>query len=104
MAVTRRRFLTTAAAGSAVALITGPELFSSAESAGAASPAGDVVGKVTVGYQGWFACAGDGAPIGGWWHWSQNWGQAPSPGNNVIKAWPDMREYSHVYQTAYSNL
>src|ERR1041384_952954 len=29
----------------------------------AASPPGDVVGKVTVGYQGWFACVGDGAPI-----------------------------------------
>ena len=32
----------------------------------AGSPPGDVVGKVTVGYQGWFSCAGDGAPIGGW--------------------------------------
>ena len=32
-----------------------------------------------VGYQGWFACIGDGAPINGWWHWSQNWGQPPSP-------------------------
>ena len=25
------------------------------------SPAGDVVGKITVGYQGWFACKGDGS-------------------------------------------
>jgi len=33
------------------------------------------------------------------WHWSQNWSQPPSPSNNVIKAWPDMREYAHVYQT-----
>jgi hypothetical protein len=70
----------------------------------AASPAGDVVGKISVGYQGWFACAGDGAPIGGWWHWSQNWSQAPSPSNNAIKAWPDMSEYAHAYPTAYSNL
>ncbi|MEY9932738.1 chitodextrinase [Catenulispora sp. GP43] len=103
MTVTRRRFLTTAAAGSAAALIAGPELLA-APAARAASPAGDVVGKITVGYQGWFACAGDGAPINGWWHWSQNWSQTPSPSNNVIKAWPDMREYTHTYQTAYANL
>ncbi|MDX3854725.1 xylosidase, partial [Streptomyces sp. AK02-01A] len=32
-----------------------------------ASPPGDVVGKITVGYQGWFACIGDGAPINSWW-------------------------------------
>src|SRR5215471_9371116 len=69
----------------------------------AASAAGDVVGKITVGYQGWFACIGDGAPINGWWHWSQNWSQAPSPSNNVIKAWPDMREYAATYRTAYAN-
>jgi len=103
MTLTRRRFLTTAAAGSATALIAGPELLA-APAARAASPAGDVVGKITVGYQGWFACAGDAAPINGWWHWSQNWSQTPSPSNNVIKAWPDMREYTHTYQTAYANL
>ncbi|WP_027345153.1 DUF7910 domain-containing protein [Hamadaea tsunoensis] len=74
------------------------------EAASAAGPPGDVVGKITVGYQGWFACAGDGAPINGWWHWSQNWGQAPSPSNNAIKAWPDMREYARTYATAYPNL
>jgi len=65
---------------------------------------GDVVGKITVGYQGWFACIGDAAPIHAWWHWSQNWGQAPSPSNNNIKAWPDMREFTAQYQTAYANL
>jgi hypothetical protein len=73
-------------------------------SASAASPAGDVVGKISVGYQGWFACIGDGAPINAWWHWSQNQGSAPSPSNNVIKAWPDMREYARGFQTAYANL
>ncbi len=35
----------------------------------AASPPGDVIGKITVGYQGWFACVGDGAPINSWWHY-----------------------------------
>jgi hypothetical protein len=76
----------------------------SAARAAAASPAGDVVGKITVGYQGWFACAGDNAPINAWWHWSNDWGQPPSPTNNWINVWPDMREYSHGYQTAYANL
>jgi hypothetical protein len=72
--------------------------------ASAASPPGDVVGKITVGYQGWFACTGDGAPINGWWHWTQNWSQPPSPSNTGTKAWPDMREYTKGYQTAYANL
>ncbi|MFC1419420.1 discoidin domain-containing protein [Streptacidiphilus cavernicola] len=101
MAVSRRTFLGTVLAGSAVSAIG---VFSGTQAARAASPAGDVVGKITVGYQGWFACAGDGAPINGWWHWSQNWSQTPSTGNNVIKAWPDMREYAHAYPTAYPNL
>jgi hypothetical protein len=70
----------------------------------AASPVGDVVGKISVGYQGWFACIGDGAPINGWWHWSANWSQPPSPSNNAIPAWPDVREYTTTYQTAYANL
>lgn len=90
----------TAVAGSAA--VSATALWPS--SASAASPAGDVVGRITVGYQGWFACIGDGAPINGWWHWSQNMSQAPSPGNNNIKAWPDMREYAKTYQTAYANL
>ncbi len=103
MTISRRRFLTSAMAGSALAAT--PELVSAlARPAFAASPPGDVVGKITVGYQGWFACPGDGAPINGWWHWSQNWGQPPSPSNNAIKAWPDMREYAHGYPTAYANL
>ena len=94
MNLSRRSFLL----GSAAA-VAGSATASAASSwpspAQAASPAGDVVGKITVGYQGWFACIGDGAPINGWWHWSQNWAQPPSPTNNAIKAWPDMREYTH---------
>ncbi|WP_432160315.1 discoidin domain-containing protein [Streptomyces sp. NRRL F-5630] len=70
----------------------------------AASPPGDVVGKITVGYQGWFACSGDGAPINGWWHWSQNWGQPPSPANTAIVSWPDVSEYEHTYRSAYPAL
>jgi hypothetical protein len=98
MNLSRRSFLG-AALGSAAAVAAS----SWSSAASAASAAGDVVGKVTVGYQGWFACIGDGAPIDGWWHWSQNWSQPPSPGNNAIKAWPDMREYARWYQTGYAN-
>jgi hypothetical protein len=96
MEISRRAFVGLAAAGAATAALPG--------TAYAASPPGDVVGKITVGYQGWFACGGDGSPINGWWHWSNNWGQPPSQGNNAIKAWPDVREYSRVYRSAYNNL
>ena len=69
-----------------------------------ASPVGDVVGKITVGYQGWFACTGDGSPINAWWHYTQNWAQAPSATNNGIKSWPDVRDYTSTYQTNWPNL
>ena len=69
-----------------------------------ASPPGDVVGKVTVGYQGWFAAIGDGSPINAWWHWTQNWSQTPSSTNKGIKSWPDVREYTTTYATGWSNL
>lgn len=70
----------------------------------AASPVGDVVGKVSVGYQGWFACNGDNSPMNNWWHWANNWGATPSSGNNAIKSWPDVSEYTQTYQTAWANL
>ncbi|WP_033259700.1 MULTISPECIES: discoidin domain-containing protein [Kitasatospora] len=99
MVVSRRVFLqAAAAAGLATGLALGEA------PARAASAPGDVVGKVTVGYQGWFACPGDGAPINGWWHWAQNWGQAPSNTNKSIVAWPDVREYPKTYATAFANL
>src|SRR5882724_5511268 len=96
MKISRRTFLEVTASAAALAVL--PE-----GTARAASPAGDVVGKITVGYQGWFACIGDGAPINGWWHWSQNMAQAPSPSNTNIKAWPDMREYTATYKSAFAN-
>ncbi|MFF4339697.1 discoidin domain-containing protein [Kitasatospora sp. NPDC001540] len=99
MVVSRRVFLQAAAAAG---LTTGLALGEAP--AHAASAPGDVVGKVTVGYQGWFACPGDGAPINGWWHWSRNWGAAPSPANSAIVAWPDVREYPRTYATAFANL
>ena len=60
LTLSRRTFLGSAAAGAAAvsSLPLGQAV--------AASPVGDVVGKITVGYQGWFACAGDNAPINTW--------------------------------------
>ncbi|MEV6815190.1 discoidin domain-containing protein, partial [Micromonospora sp. NPDC051296] len=103
MALTRRTLIGSIAAGSALAA-TGDLVPTAARPAHAASPPGDVVGKITVGYQGWFSCPGDGAPIGGWWHWSRDRFQPPSPSNTTIVSWPDLREYAHGYPTAYPNL
>jgi hypothetical protein len=68
------------------------------------SPAGDVVGKITVGYQGWFACKGDGSSINAWWHWGQDWSQTPSPTNKAMASWPDVRDYTNRYATNFANL
>jgi hypothetical protein len=103
MRVSRRTVLASALAGSTLAALSGIEL-ARARAAAAGSPAGDVVGKITIGYQGWFACVGDAAPINGWWHWSSDWSRPPSPSNTINKAWPDMREYTHAYPTAFQNL
>ncbi|KAF5993151.1 discoidin domain-containing protein [Streptomyces sp. WAC00263] len=103
MGVTRRVFLRAAIAATAVGTVgaTGTVL---APTASAASSPGDVVGRISVGYQGWFACVADGAPINGWWHWSQDWGRSPSPNNTNITCWPDVREYTNTYQTSYAAL
>ena len=98
MVVSRRQLLAT----SALAAVAAPLGTSTATKA--ASPPGDVVGKITVGYQGWFAAIGDGSPINGWWHWANNWGQSPSPGNNAIVSWPDVRDYTNRYATSWNNL
>lgn len=65
---------------------------------------GDVVGKVSVGYQGWFNAQGDGSPFGCWFHWSHNC-DAPAPNTNVkFELYPDTREYSKLYQSNLANL
>ena len=107
MTISRRKLMISGAAASAAATggVFSARLAGAAEepaaaakpgAAPAASPVGDVVGKVTVGYQGWFACPGDGAPINGWWHWSRDMSRPPSPDNTTIASWPDMREYDHT--------
>ncbi|MFM0738684.1 lectin [Paraburkholderia xenovorans] len=106
MRISRRSILKSSAAAVALAAMDIPLLSRAlaASQRAQVSPAGDVVGKITVGYQGWFAAIGDGAPINGWWHWSLNWSQTPSPTNVAIKAWPDMHEYAHGYQSGFSSL
>ncbi len=52
--------------------------------------AGTLTGKVMCGYQGWFACEGDGADRG-WAHWTKTRGPL-APGNAKIDLWPDVSE------------
>jgi hypothetical protein len=107
MKMSRRTLLGATAAGATVAAVGGFEiatLNADAAVAPAVSPPGDVVGKITVGYQGWFSAAGDGAPINGWWHYGQNWGATPSPSNKAIKSWPDVRDYTRTYKTGFADL
>lgn len=68
------------------------------------SSSGDVIGKISVGYQGWFNAKGDGSPFGCWFHWSNNC-DAPTPNTNVkFEVYPDTREYSKLYQSNLANL
>jgi len=46
--------------------------------------------KLLMGYQGWFACAGDGSPAGGWVHWFRN--NNPVATNATVDFWPDISE------------
>ncbi|KOV86684.1 discoidin domain-containing protein [Nocardia sp. NRRL S-836] len=96
MSLSRRTLL-----GSA---LTAPALGLLPAAARAASPPGDVVGKITVGYQGWFACRGDGSPIDGWWHWNDDWSRPPAPPTSSVKVWPDVREYARTYRTGFADL
>ncbi|GAA2635517.1 discoidin domain-containing protein [Dactylosporangium fulvum] len=103
MSLSRRKVLAGGLAAAGLSA-TGYLAATGTGTAEAASAPGDVVGKISVGYQGWFACPGDGAPINQWWHWSRNGGQPPSPSNTTIVSWPDMRELTRGYTTAYANL
>ena len=49
-----------------------------------------LAGKVMCGYQGWFACEGDGAEIG-FQHWTKRGGSL-GPGNAKVDLWPDVSE------------
>jgi hypothetical protein len=58
-----------------------------------------LVGKIMCGYQGWFACPGDGSGRS-WAHWANG---APFDYTNLkIEMWPDMNEYSRKYLTGFT--
>jgi hypothetical protein len=79
--------------------------FDASEPALAASDPGDVVGKVTVGYQAWFGAAGDGSPQNDWGHWSANESEIFSLSNEQDSdSWPDMRACTTTCQTGFANL
>ena len=46
--------------------------------------------KLLMGYQGWFACPGDGSPPNRWVHWFRN--QSPTATNATVDFWPDVSE------------
>ena len=46
--------------------------------------------KLMMGYQGWFACAGDGSPLNGWRHWFRD--NRPDASSLTVDMWPDMTE------------
>jgi len=46
--------------------------------------------KLLLGYQGWFACPGDGSPVNGWVHWFRR--NVPVATNATVDFWPDISE------------
>ena len=46
--------------------------------------------KLIMGYQGWFACPGDGSPPDRWVHWFRN--NNPVATNATVDFWPDVSE------------
>ena len=47
--------------------------------------------KMLMGYQGWFACPGDGSPVNAWIHWFRS--QTPAATNATVDFWPDTSEF-----------
>jgi hypothetical protein len=71
---------------------------------GPGAAASDIVGKVTVGYQGWFTAPNDGSGIDPpWWHVTTD-RQTPTAMNIAFRSWPDMSEIGKTYQTGFANL
>ncbi|MFD4530426.1 xylosidase [Streptomyces sp. NPDC058470] len=100
----RRKVLTTAFGGTAAAAVGAFAITRVATAGTTASADGDVVGKVSVGYQGWFSTDGDGSPMDSWWHWSSDKAKPPTPSNTTIVSWPDVQEYTNTYASGYADL
>ncbi len=68
-----------------------------------------LTGKVICGYQGWFNCYGDGAPVQQWVHWTTGSYQSNTPNpsaNNInFELYPDITDYPDevLFQTGLAN-
>ena len=64
----------------------GPQFFRLAPEVDATT----MTGKLLMGYQGWFACPGDGSPSSAWIHWFR--AQNPVATNATVDFWPDVTD------------
>jgi hypothetical protein len=64
----------------------GPQFFRLAPEVDAST----MTGKLLMGYQGWFACPGDGSASSAWIHWFRS--QNPVATNATVDFWPDVSE------------
>ena len=70
----------------ALPVAAGPQFFRLAPEVDAST----MTGKLLMGYQGWFACPGDGSPSSRWIHWFRS--QNPVATNATVDFWPDVSE------------
>jgi hypothetical protein len=54
--------------------------------------ASTMTGKLLMGYQGWFACPGDGSASSKWFHWFRNFTPNSDATNATVDFWPDVSE------------
>ena len=87
---TRKKFLLMKTIFSAVIALLMMSPFSAAESEGVIDST-TLRHKLLCGYQGWFACPGDGSNIG-WCHWSNHGPLTSATGSIHVEYWPDMSE------------
>lgn len=70
----------------ALPIAAGPQFFRLAPEV----DANTMTGKLLMGYQGWFACPGDGSASSGWIHWFRS--QNPVATDATVDFWPDVSE------------
>ena len=70
----------------------------SAQAQAVADPS-TIVGKVLVGYQGWFRCPNDGSPGRNWSHWTTNY-VAPTASTISVINYPDTTQLPTISQCA----
>lgn len=70
------------------------------------SRSGDIVGKVVVGYAAYYGAEGDGSPqdksASMWSRWNVQ-GEAPNRSQIQFEMFPDLREYSQLYNISFNN-